>query len=92
MKYSQREKKIIAAHEKRIGRKIGTAKERKEGFKKIAKENLKNLVKFKEGLDVILLWRLNLDNIEYFDSEEELVKTKILLENQEILNKLLRQT
>jgi len=86
MEYTQREREVIALIEQRTGKKISTGEERIEVLKKWPKEKL---VDYRDGLQQVLSFRLNFDNIDYYNSEEDGVKTKILQECLDIVNGLL---
>jgi len=87
MKALKKETELIAILERRAGNKIGTKEERMEGFKKLSKEQLE---RFRNGLTDSLYGRLNLDNDDMFDSDIEQMKTKILRENLEIIDNILK--
>ena len=86
MIFTEREMKVIAQIEKN-GQKIGTREERIGGFKKMSRDQLSSS---KSGIQQALYHRLSLDNEDIFDSEEQQVKTKILQDNLEIIDDLLR--
>ncbi len=86
MEYTQKERKIIVLLEQKTGKKISIGEERREIFKKLPREKLEQ---HRNGLQQTLSFRLSLDNIDSYDSEEDVVKTKILQENLDIVNELL---
>lgn len=86
MDYTEKEKEFLKLLEKRIGKKIGGVRYRRKEFRKMSKKALK---KYRDGLQDLLYWRLNLDNIDLFSTEEDIFRTKLLEENLEIADELL---